>query len=234
MGISKKKQNTATKQHNSQKSFQHDFNNIDNITSHKMLKKAKQLINLVVIGHVDSGKSTTTGHLVYKCGGIPERTLEKLKEEAKNLNKDSFFFAFIMDKAKASREKGITIDYALQKFESPKYSFNIIDAPGHRDFIKNMITGTSQADVAVLVVPATQGEFESGISSEGQTREHILLAYTLGIRQLIVAINKMDANLVKYSETRYNEIKKEITSEIKKVGFNVEKTQFVPVSGWTV
>merc|ERR1711907_78508 len=193
--------------------------------------KEKLHVNIVVIGHVDSGKSTTTGHLIYKCGGIDKRTIEKFEKEAHEMGKGSFKYAWVLDKLKAERERGITIDIALWKFETEKYNFTIIDAPGHRDFIKNMITGTSQADVAVLVVPATQGEFESGISSEGQTREHILLAYTLGIRQFIVAINKMDANLVKYSETRYNEIKKEITSEIKKVGFNVEKTQFVPVSG---
>jgi elongation factor 1-alpha len=196
-------------------------------------KKEKELINIVVIGHVDSGKSTTTGHLIYKCGGIPSRVLDKLKDEAKALGKDSFFYAYIMDKAKASREKGVTIDCALREFESPKYKFNIIDAPGHKDFIKNMITGTSQADVAVLVVPATKGEFEAAISIDGQAKEHLLLAYTLGIRQLIVAVNKMDHELIAYSEERFNEIKKEISAETKKLGFNPDKVSYLPVSGWT-
>lgn len=192
--------------------------------------KAKIHINTVVIGHVDSGKSTTTGHLIYKCGGIDPRTIEKFEKEAQEMGKGSFKYAWVLDKLKAERERGITIDIALWKFESPKYYFTIIDAPGHRDFIKNMITGTSQADVAVLIVAAGKGEFEAGISKEGQTREHALLAYTLGVKQMIVAVNKMDT--AEYSEDRFNEIKKEVSAYLKKVGYNPAKIQFVPVSGW--
>jgi len=194
--------------------------------------KEKVHINIVVIGHVDAGKSTTTGHLIYKCGGIDKRTIEKFEKEAKEMGKASFKYAWVLDKLKAERERGITIDIALWKFESPKYYFTIIDAPGHRDFIKNMITGTSQADCAVLVVAAGQGEFEAGISKTGQTREHALLAYTLGVKQLIVAVNKMDDKSVNYAEARFNEIKNEVSNFVKKIGYNPEKVPFVPISGW--
>merc|ERR1712174_183345 len=133
---------------------------------------------------------------------------------------------------KAERERGITIDIALWKFESPKYAFTVIDAPGHRDFIKNMITGTSQADVAVLVIASGTGEFEAGIAKNGQTREHALLSFTLGVKQMICAINKMDDKSVNYSENRYNEIKNEVSGFLKKIGYNPNKIPFVPISGW--
>jgi len=197
-----------------------------------MPKDEKIHINIVVIGHVDSGKSTTTGHLIYKCGGIDKRTIEKFEKEAQEMGKGSFKYAWVLDKLKAERERGITIDIALWKFETPKYYVTIIDAPGHRDFIKNMITGTSQADCAVLIVAAGTGEFEAGISKNGQTREHALLAYTLGVKQLIVGVNKMDSTEPPYSEARFNEIKKEVGSYIKKIGYNPEQVAFVPISGW--
>jgi len=194
--------------------------------------KKKIHINIVVIGHVDSGKSTTTGHLIYKCGGIDKRTIEKFEKEAQEMGKGSFKYAWVLDKLKAERERGITIDIALWKFETPKYYVTIIDAPGHRDFIKNMITGTSQADCAVLIVAAGVGEFEAGISKNGQTREHALLAYTLGVKQLIVATNKMDSTEPPYSEARFEEIKKEVSGYIKKIGYNPDIVAFVPISGW--
>jgi len=189
-------------------------------------------INIVVIGHVDSGKSTTTGHLIYKCGGIDKRTIEKFEKEAAEKGKGSFKYAWVMDKLKAERERGITIDIALWKFETSKFHVTIIDAPGHRDFIKNMITGTSQADCGVLIVAAGVGEFEAGISKNGQTREHALLAYTLGVKQLIVGVNKMDSTEPKYSGDRFNEIKKEVSTYLKKVGYNPKSVAFVPISGW--
>ncbi|VEU20696.1 DEKNAAC101599 [Brettanomyces naardenensis] len=192
--------------------------------------KEKAHINVVVIGHVDSGKSTTTGHLIYKCGGIDKRTIEKFEKEAAEMGKGSFKYAWVLDKLKAERERGITIDIALWKFETPKYHVTVIDAPGHRDFIKNMITGTSQADCAILIIAAGVGEFEAGISKDGQTREHALLASTLGVKQLIVAVNKMDS--VKWSQERFEEIKKETSNFIKKVGYNPKKVAFVPISGW--
>jgi len=194
--------------------------------------KEKIHINIVVIGHVDSGKSTSTGHLIYKCGGIDKRTIEKFEKEAQELGKGSFKYAWVLDKLKAERERGITIDISLWKFETSKFYVTIIDAPGHRDFIKNMITGTSQADCAVLVVAAGTGEFEAGISKNGQTREHALLAYTLGVKQMIIAVNKMDSTEPPFSENRYNEIKKEMSGYVKKVGYNPDTIAFVPISGW--
>jgi len=193
----------------------------------------KQHVSVVVIGHVDAGKSTTTGHLIYKLGGIDSRTLAKYEEEAKAIGKGSFVFAWVMDELKEERRRGVTIDICLKKFETAKLSYTIIDAPGHKDFIKNMITGTSQADVALLVVSSRKGEFETGISPDGQTREHALLAYTLGVKQVIVAVNKIDDNTVEYSKDRFNEIKTEVSNMLKKVGYNPDKIPFLPVSGWT-
>ncbi|KAK9154119.1 hypothetical protein Sjap_001599 [Stephania japonica] len=169
--------------------------------------KEKVHINIVVIGHVDSGKSTTTGHLIYKLGGIDKRVIERFEKEAAEMNKRSFKYAWVLDKLKAERERGITIDIALWKFETTKYYCTVIDAPGHRDFIKNMITGTSQADCAVLIIDSTTGGFEAGISKDGQTREHALLAFTLGVKQMICCCNK-------------------------KVGYNPDKVPFVPISGF--
>merc|ERR1719493_51238 len=148
------------------------------------------------------------------------------------MGKGSFKYAWVLDKLKAERERGITIDIALWKFETPKYYVTIIDAPGHRDFIKNMITGTSQADCGVLIIASGTGEFEAGISKNGQTREHALLAYTLGVKQLIVATNKMDSTEPPYSQARFEEISKEVSGFIKKVGYNPAAVAFVPISGW--
>ena len=188
--------------------------------------KEKTHINIVVIGHVDSGKSISTG------GEIDKRTIEKFEKEAAEMGKGSFKYAWVLDKLKAERERGITTDIALWKFETFKYYVTIIDAPGHRDFIKHMITGISQADCAILIVAAGVGEFEAGIFKNGQTREHALLAYTLGVKQMIVAINKMDSTEPKYSQARFEEIKKEVTAYLKKVGFNSKAVAFVPISGW--
>jgi len=194
--------------------------------------KEKDRINLVVIGHVDSGKSTSTGHLIYKCGGIDARTIEKFEKEANEMGKGTFKYAWVLDKLKAERERGITIDIALWKFESANRIFTIIDAPGHRDFIKNMITGTSQADAAVLMIASDVGGFEAGFSKDGQTREHALLAKTMGVSQMVVCMNKMDDHTVKYSKERYDEIRSELSLYLKKVGYNPDKMEFIPISGW--
>ena len=194
------------------------------------MPKDKVHVSLVIIGPVDAGKSTPPGHLIYKCGGIDKRTIEKYEKEAAEMGKSSFKYAWVLDNLKAERERGITIDIALWKFESPKYAFTVIDAPGHRDFIKNMITGTSQADVAVLVIDSAPGGFEGGWAAEGQTKEHALLAFTLGVKQMIVALNKMDS--CAYSESRYTDIKEEVSGYLKKVGYKPAKINFVPISGW--
>jgi len=198
-----------------------------------MAKGEKPHISIVIIGHVDSGKSTSTGHLVYLCGGIDERTIEKFRKEAELIGKGSFAFAWVLDKLKAERDRGITINITLTKFETAKHHYTIIDAPGHRDFIKNMITGTSQADVSVLMISSQSGEFEAGVSKEGQTKEHALLAFTLGVKQMIVGINKMDHPSTNYGKDRYEEIKKEASSFLKKGGYKVAEIPFIPFSGLT-
>jgi len=198
----------------------------------KARSKEKPHLNIVVIGHVDSGKSTTTGHLIFKCGGVDDRTIEKFKKEAAEMGKGSFCYAWVLDKLKSERERGITIDIALMQFETDKYDVTIIDAPGHRDFIKNMITGTSQADAAVLIVAAGTGEFEAGYAKTGQTREHLLLAFTLGVKEVIIAVNKMDTTAPPYSEARFKEIQGEVSSYLKKIGYQVTRIPFVPISGF--
>uniref|UniRef100_A0A7S2VFT0 Elongation factor 1-alpha n=1 Tax=Entomoneis paludosa TaxID=265537 RepID=A0A7S2VFT0_9STRA len=196
------------------------------------MSSEKTNVSMVVIGHVDAGKSTTMGHLIMKCGGVDKKTIDKFASEAAEVGKDSFKYAWLLDNLKAERERGITIDISLWKFESSKYLYTVIDAPGHRDFIKNMITGTSQADVAILLIDAAQGAFEVGMSKGGQTREHALLSYTLGVKQMIVAINKMDDRTVKYSENRFQEIKSEVAAYLKSVGYKPMKIPFIPISGW--
>jgi len=198
------------------------------------MPKEKTHVNLVVIGHVDSGKSTTTGHLIYKLGGIDERTIQKYEKESSDMGKSSFKYAWVLDKLKAERERGITIDICLWQFETPSLHYTVIDAPGHRDFIKNMITGTSQADIALLVVPADKGGFEGAFSKEGQCREHALLAFTLGVKQMIVGVNKMDASTPKYDQARYEEIKNEVQTYLKKVGYKTADNgvPFIPISGF--
>ena len=198
-----------------------------------MSKSAKPHLNLVIMGHVDHGKSTTTGHLLYKAGAIDERTVKAFEAEAEKLGKGTFKYAWVLDNLKEERERGVTIDLRFLKFDTKKYSYTIIDAPGHRDFVKNMITGASQADAAVLFVSAKKGEFEAGIGPGGQTREHAFLAFTLGVRQVIVAVNKMDDASVNWNKERYEEVKNEVSRMLKMVGFKVDKVNFIPTSGWT-
>src|SRR6056297_4159236 len=188
-----------------------------------MARDNKKHINLVFIGHVDHGKSTTVGRLLFDSGNVSEQQMRKLKEKAAQLGKAGFEFAYVMDGLKEEQERGVTIDLAHKKFESDKYYFTIIDAPGHRDFVKNMITGASQADAAVLVVAAPEGVM-------AQTREHTFLARTLGINQLIVAVNKMDA--AEYSEDRYNQVKQDVSQLLGMVGFKADEVTFVPTSAF--
>lgn len=196
------------------------------------MSKEKPHLNLVIIGHVDHGKSTMTGHLLYLTGAVDDRKIAKYAKESESMGRASWKFAWVLDKLKEERERGVTIDIAFFKFETPKYAFTIIDAPGHRDFVKNMITGTSQADAALLVVSAEKGGFEAGISEQGQTKEHALLAKTLGVGQLVVVVNKMDT--VDYSQDRFNEIKDEVGRmliENKDMAWTLDEVEFIPVSG---
>ncbi len=196
-----------------------------------MSASKKPHMNLVVVGHVDNGKSTTVGHLLVDIGAIDQRTIDAYAKESEATGKgDTFKYAWVLDSIKDERDRGITIDLAFQKFETPKYFYTLIDAPGHRDFIKNMITGASEADAAMLVISVKPGEMEAALEAGGQGREHAFLAKTLGVNQLVVALNKMDD--VGYAEARYKEAKDAADKMLKLVGFNTAKINFVPISGW--
>ncbi len=186
---------------------------------------AKPHINIITAGHVDCGKSTLVGRLLYDTGVIREDELRKLEEIAKEVKKETFQFAFVMDKLKEERERGLTIDVMYRPFETQKWYFTVIDCPGHRDFVKNMITGASQADACIFVVSAKQGE-----GLQEQTKEHVFLCKVLGINQLIVVLNKMDT--VNYDEKRFNDVKEETTKLLKSVGYKVEEIPFVPISAF--
>ena len=187
------------------------------------MAKEKEHINIAMIGHVDHGKSTLIGRLLYEAGEIPEHIIEKYRKEAQEKGKATFEFAWVMDKLKEERERGITIDVAHRKFETNKYYITIVDCPGHRDFIKNMITGASQADAAILVVDVVDGV-------QAQTKEHVFLARTLGINQMVVAINKMDK--IDYDKERYEQVKEEVTKLLKMVGYKAEEIPMIPTSAY--
>ncbi|WP_338728440.1 translation elongation factor EF-1 subunit alpha [Haladaptatus sp. DJG-WS-42] len=183
----------------------------------------KPHMNLAVIGHVDHGKSTLVGRLLYETGSVPDHVIEQYREEAAEKGKSGFEFAYVMDNLAEERERGVTIDIAHQRFDTDKYYFTIVDTPGHRDFVKNMITGASQADNAILVVAA-----DDGVAP--QTREHVFLARTLGIEELIVAVNKMD--VVDYSEDDYRTVVDEVKTLLKQVRFRSEDATFIPTSAF--
>jgi elongation factor 1-alpha len=194
---------------------------------------AKPHLNLVVVGHVDHGKSTTMGHFLVEMGAIDPRVIEEYAKESEKFGAgDTFKYAWVLDRLKDERERGVTIDLAFQKFETKKYYYTLIDAPGHRDFVKNMITGASQADVAIIVLSAKPGETEVGLGFGGQTREHAFLLRTLGVTQVIPVINKMDDPTVKYSEERYKAVRADFEKLLRMVGYDVTKLPFIPVSGW--
>jgi len=208
-----------------------------------MSDEKKTHVSIVICGHVDAGKSTTTGRLIFELGGIPEREMEKLKQEAEVLGKASFAFAFYMDRQKDERARGVTIACTTKEFYTTNYHYTIIDAPGHRDFIKNMITGASQADVALVMVPA-DGNFTTAIAKgnhkagevQGQTRQHARLINLLGVKQVCVGVNKMDCDLAGYKKERYEEIRDEMRNMLAKVGFKKDAIQknipVLPLSGW--
>jgi len=192
----------------------------------------KPVVTMIVLGHVDSGKSTVTGHLLYKLGKFPKASLDAISTELNRTfkNGDSYKYAWILDTLRVERERGITINLKYNSFETTKFRVTIIDAPGHRDYIKNMLTGTSQADVACLVIDCTPSVFESGWENQGQAKEHALLAYTLGVKQLVVVLNKLD--LCDYAEARYDEVKARVGEYLVKVGFKAKRVHFVPVSAF--
>jgi elongation factor 1-alpha len=207
------------------------------------MAEGKHHLSIVICGHVDAGKSTTTGRLIFELGGIPEREMAKLKEEADRLGKGSFAFAFYMDRQKEERERGVTIACTTKEFFTATKHYTVIDAPGHRNFIKNMITGASQADVALLMIPS-DGNFTAAIARgnhkagevQGQTRQHALLINLLGVKQLVIGINKMDCDVAGYKEARYKEIREEMERMLIRVGwpkpFITKSVAFLPISGW--
>jgi elongation factor 1-alpha len=208
-----------------------------------MATTGKEHLSIVICGHVDSGKSTTTGHLIFELGGINEREMQKLKDEAERLGKSSFAFAFFMDRQKEERERGVTIACTTKEFYTEKWHYTIIDAPGHRDFIKNMITGASQADVAMIMVPA-DGNFHIAIQKgnhkageiQGQTRQHARLINLLGVKQIIIGVNKMDCDTAGYKKERFDEISNEMRNMLGKVGWKKDFLEngvpYMPISGW--
>ncbi len=186
------------------------------------MAKEKPHVNIVFIGHVDAGKSTSVGRLMFDSGNIDEQAMRKLKDKAQELGKAGFEFAFVMDNLKEEQERGVTIDLSHKKFNTNKFEYTIIDAPGHKDFIKNMITGASQADTAILVVAATDEDVQP------QTKEHLFLSKTLGVSQLCIMVNKMDA--VDYAEDKFNKTKERMTTLLQQIGFNPEEVPFIPAS----
>ncbi|MBI2667698.1 translation elongation factor EF-1 subunit alpha [Candidatus Woesearchaeota archaeon] len=187
------------------------------------MAKQKPHVNLIFVGHVDHGKSTTVGRLMYDAGIIDEQALRKLKEEAQKVGKAGFEFAFVMDELREERERGVTIDLSHKKFNTNKFEYTIIDAPGHKDFVKNMITGASQADAGFLVVAASEGIM-------AQTKEHAWLCITFGVKQLGVLVNKMDS--INYDESKFNKVKEEVTKLLRSAGYRQEDIPFIPISAW--
>ena len=183
----------------------------------------KKNLNVIFVGHVDHGKSTTVGRLLFETGKVSEQELAKLREEAVAKGKAGFEFAFVMDKFKEERERGVTIDLSYRKLVTKKFDITIIDAPGHKDFIKNMITGASQADAGFLVVAAAEGVMP-------QTQEHAFLMRTMGVAQISVLINKMD--VIKYDQKKFEEVKEALKKLLASAGYNMDKVQFIPTSAW--
>lgn len=197
-------------------------------------EKKKDHLNVVFIGHVDAGKSTIGGQIMYLTGMVDKRTLEKYEREAKEKNRETWYLSWVVDTNQEERDKGKTVEVGRAYFETESKHFTILDAPGHRSFVPNMIGGTSQADIAVLVISARKGEFETGFERGGQTREHAMLAKTAGVKHLVVLINKMDDPTVSWSLERFEECKEKLTPFLKKVGFNPKKDiHFMPCSGLT-
>jgi peptide chain release factor subunit 3 len=195
--------------------------------------QTKKPVTIVFIGHVDHGKSTIAGNILYKTGQIDERTIEKYQREAKANNRESWFIAYIFDINDEERERGKTVEVGKAFFTTTNKRFTILDAPGHKGFVPNMIQGACQADYAGLVISAKLGEFESGFEGEGRTREHAILAKSLGVSKLVCIINKMDDDTVKWSQSRFEQIKKDVSVYLKSIGFKEKDIMWIPMSGLT-
>lgn len=193
----------------------------------------REHLNLVFIGHVDAGKSTLSGQILYSTGMVDQRTIEKFEKEAKEKNRSSWFLAFIMDINEEERTKGITVEVGRAHFATENKRYTILDAPGHKSYVPNMICGVTQADIGILVISARKGEFEAGFDRSGQTREHALLAKTLGIKKLVVAINKMDESTVLWSKERYDTIQSKLGAYLKQIGYNLNDVSWIPISGFS-
>ena len=194
----------------------------------------REHLNLVFIGHVDAGKSTLSGNILYLTDNVDKRTIEKYEREAKDLNRESWFLAFIMDTNEEERAKGKTVEVGKAHFDTEVKRYTILDAPGHKNYVPNMIMGASQADIAVLVISARKGEFETGFDRGGQTREHALLAKTLGVSYLVVVVNKMDDPTVQWKKERFDECTGKLKPFLKSCGFKIKReVKFVPISGLT-
>ncbi|MEM3832969.1 MAG: translation elongation factor EF-1 subunit alpha [Thermoprotei archaeon] len=196
------------------------------------MSSKKPHMNLIVAGHVDHGKSTTVGHILTLLGIVDERKMKEIEEEAKKKGKEFAKYAWILDTYKEERERDMTVNLSFLEFETKKYYWTIIDAPGHRDFVKNMVTGASQADAAILVVSAKRGEYEAGTGVTGQTREHAFLLKTMGVNQLVVTVNKMDDETVQWSKQRYEEVKSGLEKMLKMLGYKTDTIRFIPTSAW--
>eukprot|EP01128_Nolandella_sp_AFSM9_P001335 TRINITY_DN1145_c0_g2_i1.p1 TRINITY_DN1145_c0_g2~~TRINITY_DN1145_c0_g2_i1.p1 ORF type:complete len:631 (-),score=227.56 TRINITY_DN1145_c0_g2_i1:242-2089(-) len=194
---------------------------------------SREHMSVVFIGHVDAGKSTISGQVLFTTGMVDARTIEKYEREAKEKNRESWFLAYIMDTNEEERAKGKTVEVGRAFFATNAKRYTILDAPGHKSYVPNMITGVAQADVGILVISARKGEFEAGFNRSGQTREHAILAKTLGVRKLVVVINKMDESTVMWSEKRFNEIKDKITPFLKSIGYGRNSVTYIPISGYT-
>jgi peptide chain release factor subunit 3 len=194
----------------------------------------REHFNLVFIGHVDAGKSTLSGNILYLTDNVDKRTIERYEREAKERNRESWFLAYIMDTDEKEREKGKTVEVGRAQFNTEAKRYTIMDAPGHKNYVPNMIMGASQADIAVLVISARKGEFETGFDRGGQTREHALLAKTLGVSHLVVVVNKMDDTSVNWSKARYDECINKLRPFLKGCGFTIKReVTFIPISGLT-
>lgn len=199
-----------------------------------MAPPVKEHLNIVIIGHVDAGKSTIGGNVLYLCGTVDKRTMEKYEKEAKEAGRESWYLSWALDSTPQERAKGKTVEVGRAYFETATRRYTILDAPGHKTYVPSMISGAAQADVAILVISARKGEFETGFEKGGQTREHIMLVKTAGVTKLICVINKMDDVTVDWSKARYDEIKEKMTPFFKGAGFNPKTdVTFLPTSGQT-